>query len=63
MESAGHVFVSYRADARPFVRKLAKDLRSYGVDPWLDTERLKPGTTWREYSIVRLRVPLLCSWS
>jgi len=43
----GHVFISYSKD-RPYAVKLSRKLRREGFDPWLDVERLKPGTTWQE---------------
>jgi hypothetical protein len=48
MKNTSHtVFLSY---ARPDAEKakgVYEFLRSRGFEPWLDTERLKPGQTWR----------------
>ena len=37
------VFISHSAKDKPFVRKLAEDLRRLGVDPWLDEWEIKVG--------------------
>ncbi|MDY0042129.1 MAG: toll/interleukin-1 receptor domain-containing protein [Desulforhabdus sp.] len=43
MSDQRYVYIAHRADAKQFALRLAKDLRSYGIDPWLPSERIKPG--------------------
>lgn len=40
-------FVSYgHADAERVTKRLVKDLRNAGINPWLDREQLVPGEHW-----------------
>src|SRR5688572_29430341 len=43
-----HVFISYVRDNIDVVEKLAGDLRTAGVEVWLDRERIKPGQRWKD---------------
>jgi len=43
-----HVFISYVHDNGDLVMRLASDLRRYGVEVWLDRERIAPGQRWRD---------------
>ena len=38
-----HVFISYVRQNSDVIDRLAKDLRSRGVDVWLDREAIEPG--------------------
>ena len=42
------VFLSHNSEDKPVVRELAKLLRTRGIRPWLDEERLTPGRVWQE---------------
>jgi hypothetical protein len=42
-----HVFVSYVREDGASVDRLARDLRRYGVEVWLDRERIRPGYRWQ----------------
>ena len=41
------VFISYAREDHETAKKLFHDLRDYGFDPWLDTEKLLPGQRWK----------------
>src|SRR5262249_39963061 len=41
-----HVFISYVNENNEVVRKLADALRLFGIDVWLDRDRIKPGWRW-----------------
>jgi hypothetical protein len=44
-----HIFVSYSRKNRTFVEQLVSDLRQAGIDTWLDTTDLIPGTpNWEQ---------------
>ncbi len=43
-----HVFISYVREDSAMVERLAKDLRQYGVEVWLDRSRLRPGERWQQ---------------
>lgn len=40
------VFLCHASADKPAVRKLYRYLRSKGMDPWLDAEKLLPGESW-----------------
>lgn len=40
------VFLCHASADKPAVRKLCRYLRSKGMDPWLDAEKLLPGENW-----------------
>jgi nucleoside 2-deoxyribosyltransferase len=42
-----HVFLSYSRNDSEFALKLAADLKSLGIDPWVDVADLLPGQDWR----------------
>jgi TIR domain len=42
-----HVFISYVRDDQATVERLANDLETLGLHPWLDVRNLKPGQRWR----------------
>src|SRR5438105_12122930 len=42
-----HVFISYSRKQFYFVESLVYYLEEYGVRPWLDVQRLEPGTSWQ----------------
>ncbi len=41
------VFISYAREDLPTGRRLYDELRRYGLDPWLDVEKLLPGQKWK----------------
>jgi formylglycine-generating enzyme required for sulfatase activity len=41
------VFLCHASADKPVVRKLYRYLRSKGMDPWLDSEKLLPGENWK----------------
>jgi hypothetical protein len=40
------VFLSHSALDKPFIEKLANDLRRCQIEPWLDTEEIRAGQPW-----------------
>jgi len=45
--SSTSVFISYaRRDGAELAQRLQRDLAARGIDAWLDTRRLEPGSTW-----------------
>ena len=42
------IFISYAKEDGITAARLAKDLRHNGLDPWLDSEQIKPGQVWRD---------------
>lgn len=40
------IFLCHASVDKPAVRKLSRYLRSKGMDPWLDVEKLLPGESW-----------------
>jgi hypothetical protein len=40
-------FISYARQDLEAARRLARDLKSAGVDVWIDVDRLRPGERWR----------------
>jgi len=42
------VFLSHNSQDKPFVRELAKALKSHNLKVWLDEEQLVPGRPWQE---------------
>jgi hypothetical protein len=45
---AGYVFISYVREDDELVDRLVRDLREYGVEVWLDRDKLLPGQRWRD---------------
>lgn len=43
-----HVFISYVREDQPRVDRLYKELRTLGVDAWLDREEIGPGQRWKD---------------
>jgi TIR domain len=43
-----HVFISYVRENKDLVDKLASDLRHFGIEVWVDRERIKPGRRWKD---------------
>lgn len=43
-----HIFISYVRDDQESVNRLWKDLRSRGINVWLDREDIMPGQRWRK---------------
>lgn len=41
------VFLSHASEDKPAVRRLGRQLKADGFDPWLDEERLLPGQDWK----------------
>lgn len=48
LRTSDHVFISYVRDNAELVMRLASELRRYGVEVWLDRERIAPGQRWRD---------------
>lgn len=46
------VFLCHSSNDKPVVRNLYRKLKSDGVDPWLDSEKLLPGQDW-DYEILK----------
>jgi TIR domain len=42
------VFLCYNRHDTPAVRELARQLREWGLRPWLDERQLRPGTPWQQ---------------
>ena len=40
-----HVFISYSHKDKEYARKLADELKRWGIDAWID-DRIDYGTTW-----------------
>jgi hypothetical protein len=40
------VFISYKREDHAWAKKLEDSLRSKGLEPWLDDQRLQPGLQW-----------------
>jgi hypothetical protein len=47
-DSEHRIFFSHDARAKPFVSRVAAELRRRGIDPWIADERLDPGQDWEE---------------
>lgn len=45
---SGKTFISYTRSDQVFARRLYDDLRSAGIDVWLDQNDIKPGEPWDE---------------
>lgn len=46
-ESVPHVFISYIRENKKEIFKLRHDLEKYGVNVWLDRDKLEPGVLWK----------------
>ena len=42
-----HVFISYIRENRTEVDRLCDDLRSHGIEVWLDRDSIRPGARWK----------------
>ena len=47
-DGSPRIFLSYAQDRGPFVRAVASELRSKGVDPGFDRAELQSGVAWQE---------------
>ena len=43
-----HVFISYVRENQEQVDRLCEDLKSHGVNVWLDRNDIKPGARWKD---------------
>ena len=43
-----HVFISYVRENGKIVGRLAKDLREFGIEVWLDRNAIMPGQWWKD---------------
>jgi HEAT repeat protein len=43
-----HVFISYVREDADIVENIARALRAYNVDVWLDKDQIKPGVRWAD---------------
>jgi hypothetical protein len=41
------VLISYAREDRQLAERLYEDLRSQGLDPWLDKKNILPGSRWK----------------
>ena len=41
------VFLCHNSEDKPNIRRIAEKLRQEGLNPWLDEERIRPGTPWQ----------------
>ncbi len=48
MATNANVFISYASDTRPLAEQLTRDLKSQGMEPWVDFKDLQPGHLWKE---------------
>ena len=46
MSQEAHIFISYAREDREFALRLARDLRSEGVNIWMDQLDIPPGVRW-----------------
>lgn len=46
MSDNGHIFISYKSEQRDLAFKVRDQLGAWGYDPWVDVDRLRPGTYW-----------------
>jgi len=42
------VFISYAREDAEIARRIYRDLKALGAQPWLDTEALLPGQKWSQ---------------
>jgi len=42
------IFLAHASEDKPAVRKLYRELKASGLEPWLDEENLEPGVRWDE---------------
>jgi hypothetical protein len=40
------IFIAYVMEDAPLVRRLCSQLEEYGLDPWMDQRKLRPGENW-----------------
>lgn len=45
---SNHLFMSYASQDRPFVERLAQDLREHGHIVWIDFEGIRGGDQWKQ---------------
>lgn len=48
MSKNDYIFISYSRHDSKFVDRLSVDLRDNGLQVWIDTENIAPGTPWQE---------------
>lgn len=41
-----HIFISYKSQQRDYAMQIYEALKDWGLDPWLDVQRLQPGSEW-----------------
>jgi hypothetical protein len=46
-DNSTYVFISYAREDEKYAKKLYKNLKSAGLNPWLDTEEILPGVPWK----------------
>jgi len=47
MKSQPYIFINYSRKDKIFVDKLSKELNEYGINTWIDTQEISPGTMWQ----------------
>jgi TIR domain len=58
-EPMSHMLISHVREDYEAVKRLAADLRQYGVTVWLDRDRLRPGERWQRRSGTPSRTALV----
>lgn len=43
------VFLAHHSNDKPAVRKIAEELRAYGINPWIDEEQIPPGRWFQDH--------------
>jgi hypothetical protein len=41
------VFLCHNSEDKPEVREIAQRLAAEDINPWLDQEQIRPGTSWQ----------------
>jgi hypothetical protein len=48
------IFISFAAEANDFAKRLEKDLRKNGFDPWVYSEEMAGGQTWEKVQQIKM---------
>ena len=46
--AGSHIFISYKSEQRSFAFMVRDKIIEWGYEPWLDVDRLQPGTYWAD---------------
>ncbi len=55
MAEPARIYISYSGDDLPFVRAVADELRTHGVDAWFDESHIASGDHWQHAQADALR--------